>query len=171
MILKIKGFNLIEILITLAVLSLLISLMAPGLSHLISKYQLKSQVEKFYQDLKYAQSLAINSGTNIYVALTLGPPACYGFSDQGSNCNCITSLQCTLNGASRVFPVNSLLRLTSSSNTTSFYFGALRGESSTPNPLWTFTKGNQALQIQINSLGLITVCSAGTELISDYPGC
>jgi type IV fimbrial biogenesis protein FimT len=160
-----KGFTLIEIIITIIVAIIFFTLALPAFQNFLTTYQLKSTVQIFYQDLKWAQALALKNQAPVYVNVVTGDTWCYGISDSNNNCNCSTSpTSCTVAGTQKIVVNTSgvfagtTVTEAALSNSQLFYFEALHGSPNLINT-WTFTNNSLSIGISVNSLGRITLCS------------
>jgi type IV fimbrial biogenesis protein FimT len=63
-----KGFTLMELIITLAVLAVLLAIATPSLERLSSAYKLRGATREVATDLQFARLLAVKENKNIQVA-------------------------------------------------------------------------------------------------------
>ena len=71
-----SGFTLIELIITVVIASILISLAAPSFSGFIKNSRLTSQANELMADLTFARSEAVKRGANITVCKSTGGTTC-----------------------------------------------------------------------------------------------
>lgn len=67
---KMRGFTLIELCITIAVLGILLTLAAPSMSDMLTNSRMKSAKEQILAGINSAKSEAIRNNTSLRVALT-----------------------------------------------------------------------------------------------------
>lgn len=72
---KARGFTLIEMLVTMAVLAILVSLAAPSFKRTIQSNNMSNAVNTFMSDMRYARSEAIRRGGQVILCRTDDPEA------------------------------------------------------------------------------------------------
>lgn len=70
------GFTLLELLITLAIAAVLLSMALPAYEQLISRNRVASLVSDLVGDLNYARTEAINRGQPVFVCASMGRLPC-----------------------------------------------------------------------------------------------
>lgn len=84
------GFSLIELVMTIAVISIIASTAAPSFSEYMENTQLKGAAERVFSDMQLARSEAIKSNSDIHLSVNNGTSWCYGFATT-ANCDCSTN--------------------------------------------------------------------------------
>jgi type IV fimbrial biogenesis protein FimT len=87
---KNRGFTLIELMITLVVLVVLISLAAPAMTSLLETRRMAGASQAVYEQLQYARTEAIKQSRNMFVVIDEGDaglPWCVGVGDS-PDCVC-----------------------------------------------------------------------------------
>jgi len=99
---KLNGLSLIELMLTLALLTALLTIAVPSYQQLIEQRRLLGAAETLAAELQFAKLEAIKTNTAIKVNFTVNNAQtwCYGIST--ARCNCQQSHACQLNGVERV---------------------------------------------------------------------
>ena len=63
-----KGFTLIELMVTIAVLAIIVTIAMPSFTEMMERQRLKNAVETFYSDLLFAKSEALKRSTDVTVS-------------------------------------------------------------------------------------------------------
>ena len=69
---KMRGFTLVELMITIALLAIILSLAVPNMGFFVKKRALRSTFDELRLSLAYARSEAVKQGNNIYVLPATG---------------------------------------------------------------------------------------------------
>lgn len=83
------GFTLIELVVSMSVLFILISVGIPNMIEVIDKNRIKATVERMAGDLQYARTESIkrNKEVSVTITTTNATDWCYGLSET-PNCDC-----------------------------------------------------------------------------------
>jgi len=159
-----KGFSLIELIVTLSVVVILVTVGVPTLCGMLENNRLRSASEELYQRLYYAKSIAINNQQNIYFPFTTGTSWCYGTNPEAT-CDCTNPVSCNLGTVSTP---NNQVSLT----ITGFNSGEARIQSGRGMFLQsgnaTFSLNGKSIQVKASKMGRITICS---DTIAGYKPC
>ena len=151
-----KGLNLLEVMISLAVVGVLASIALPSFRHMITNKALVGAAEQFYQQLALARSEALKEAKTIYVTVKGGSSWCYGISD-ANTCDCDVPSTCPLGTRNSAESSNVSLA------TTGFPAGTLTFEGSRGAPSGTaqadFTSDGKTVRVDVNQLGTLSICS------------
>lgn len=69
---KVRGFTLVELMITIALLAIILSLAVPNMGFFVKKRALRSTFDELRLSLAYARSEAVKQGKDIYVLPATG---------------------------------------------------------------------------------------------------
>jgi len=177
-----KGFTVIELMITIAVIAIVTSLALPSYRAIIEKRQVTSGAEQVMAFLSSAQVEAVKR--NQFVAVNYqenGGEWCFGLTaddDADASCDC-TDGSCTLDGQLRVLNSTMLKRPEVLSAATvgdddTLVFDPVRGltvgADSAEVELISPDGASWALNIQVMPTGRVKICSDSTRADHDVPG-
>lgn len=90
---SVKGFTLVELMVTVVVLAILIAIAVPGLRGFIDGSSARAQANQYRDMLTYARSEAINKGAPVRVKPLADGSWVVGTGDP-ANCSAATALRC-----------------------------------------------------------------------------
>lgn len=140
-----RGFTLLELIVTLAVAAVIISIAIPSFSNMLARHRLSAAASSLKLDLQEARSEAIKLNKNVYVSFGVngqkcasGLDWCYGVSSSGP---CDPEVGddevCKINGAPKVVTSSSwsgismsIKKIPCNDNLCSIYFDPRRGLAS-----------------------------------------
>jgi prepilin-type N-terminal cleavage/methylation domain-containing protein len=116
---KFKGFTLVEMIVTVAVLAILLTAGIPAFQSTLDKRRLTGAVEQLYSDLQFARSEAIRQNKRVTVYFTSTSAWCYGMDvEPSSDCDCNSAPgNCTVGGVQKVVSGTDFRNVTLSNNT------------------------------------------------------
>lgn len=164
------GFTLLELMVTLSVMSILALIAVPSFVGMHDRYHLKGTVDTLYADLQFARSEAVRRNGAVFIGFSTGASWCYGL-DSESACSCATQGDCDLKVVSAAdYPAVTLASTTFSGAVTSFK-PRLGTVSKAGTVVFQSSKGKEARAI-VSPLGRVSRCSpAGSASITYYPSC
>lgn len=139
------GFTLPELLITIAILSILMAMAVPSLQDVIDRKRVQGATEGLYADMQFAKSEAVKRGISMRIVTTSGSP--WSYCVTSSNCTTAADVLKTVAGAD--FPFTSL----NVSTTVTFNFQ--RGTATSRTLTFTGNNPSNTGQIVVSSLGRI----------------
>jgi type IV fimbrial biogenesis protein FimT len=169
-----RGFSLIELLVTLLVLGIVLSLAVPGFSGMLQRYRLQSAVLQAQNDWLYARSTAVKYGG-------AHSPAVFYVAKRSSNTEWTLAI-CAVNACAEG---STLLRQQKSTEHKGVALMALseaikenkfHNYNGLPNftelQFMTFQSGQYQLQLQITATGLSSLCRPkGSVAFGGYSEC
>lgn len=177
------GFTLIEMIVTVSVLAILLTVAVPSFKDMVDKRRLVGAAEQFYGDLQAArfEAIKLNKTVAIFFRNSGATNWCYGMADNiGAACDCTAvTPNCTVGGMPKVMGNSGFRGVTL---TVSGYeegricVDSRRGKffsdsDCTSNSMGnvTFSSSSGSIQVDTQKAGRVRICStAGT---GDYPSC
>lgn len=169
--LKINGFSLIDVMVSIAVIGIATSTAVPMFGDYIENNRLRSVAEGAYGSVQLSRSEAIKSNSNIHMSVSDGTAWCYGFNNT-AGCDCSsTGNSCSINttksnGISLSFGTDTAVK-------NGIYFspnGAVfknANNNSTSGKI-IFNSDSKSASVLISRLGHISICSS---TIPGYSAC
>lgn len=172
------GFTLIELMVVVAVISVILTLAVPSFNGMLARKRLEGAAQELGTDLQYARSEAVARNIEVRVA-TNAVNACYTvFVWRGAGtCTCTPAVSCTLAAAATDPTALKTVDLAGTGVTATadvFRFEPLRGMladaadhavtlSSSAGPPWQ-------LSAAVNAVGRASTCSPSGS-VKGYPSC
>jgi len=94
---NLSGLTLLELLITISILMLVVTLGSPAINSIQKNMQLKGAAQSSYFAFQQARVAAITKSIDVTVAIRPGESWCAALSDSGV-CDCAIAYECTLDG-------------------------------------------------------------------------
>lgn len=192
---SVRGFTAIELLVTISLAAILLTLTTSGYIEFLDKRKIRGAVENIFADLQFARTEALKRSRSVRVVLTLsdgGATWCYGLTHNPS-CDCtvtdITSAEfCSLDidndgdssdiGSTETSYVVSNTQWPKVTISDANYPGAKPTLIFRP-PHATATVGHiditsdegKSARIRTNEVGRVAICSPTDERLWDYESC
>ena len=164
---SIKGFTLVEMVVTLAIAAILATIAVPAFDKMLEYLRARRATESMVAAFYNAKSEAIKRNTFIRLVFTTsnaGATWCHGLTDV-DNCDCTQANSCVLDGVERVVSSTQFRGISaavSADSANRFNFNPLRGTVNAGNVQFTSdTQGYQSRAV-ISGVGRITMCSDAT---------
>ncbi|HEV6963970.1 MULTISPECIES: pilus assembly FimT family protein [Roseateles] len=151
-----RGFTLIEVAVTLAIVGIILAVAVPTYASYLARQRLRHVAELLELDLRRARELSVNEGRNVHVSFHSGPQWCWGASRQAP-CDCATAQpRCELGGVTSRDHKGMLLQ-----SGQGITFEAGLGRALGWSRIGISNERNQQLHIDLNPLGRPAIC--GTD--------
>jgi type IV fimbrial biogenesis protein FimT len=170
-----EGFTLIELIVVVAVLSIVLGLGVPAMQSILQRGRLKEVAELLAADLRFARAETTKRKTAVSVSYS--PDAwCYGISEAGG-CDC-TSTNCVLSVAGAGvekkrdgsdFPAVAMSGNTFPGTPPRTRFDAVRGTASAGSVTFATPTGAD-LRVVVSATGRVRICSP-SDTVAGYGPC
>lgn len=170
---RVRGFSLIEVLVTIAVLAIIVSVGLPSFLDMLGKQRLKGAAEAIYSDLQLTRMEAIKRNTNVFLSFQgSGTEAwCYAMS-AGAACDCTTAGSCQVEAGvnSRVVDGGNFDGVTLTENFTAdaTLFNPDRGTTNRSGTVRVSLADGRSIDVVLTTLGRVRICSS---TVPGYPIC
>jgi Tfp pilus assembly protein FimT len=155
------GLTLLELLITISIMAVALTLGVPSVLNIQKSMQLKAAAEVSYFAFQKARSTAISSQSNIMVILNPASPWCIAISD-GGLCDCQIYQDCTVNGVEATihqadFKLVKMQDLKFGANDFTIFDG-VRGLSIGHAGSAVFSDGTNQIKLILSNMGRVRLC-------------
>lgn len=170
-----QGLSLIEILIVIAIVSVVMMVSAPGVVKMQRQLAIKGATENIYFFLQLAKSTAIRQSNDIVVDANVDADGkwCLGLTDAG-DCDCVTVNSCQVDNVEQVirsddFPKITLQNINFDLNDQATFDG-VRGMSSSGAASAELTDASNVVRINVAATGRVSMCNV-TGDVGGYDAC
>jgi prepilin-type N-terminal cleavage/methylation domain-containing protein len=178
-----RGFTLIEVLITIAVSAILLTLAVPGFTAFLDRYRLEGAVQGLYSDLQFARSESVKRNQSVQIAFTSGSSWSYTLSSLSGVCRTAALTPTSLKTSDyNNFAGTRITNVTLGSGSTTLVFQPASGTvqnacangGQLPNGSKIVFQSGQGKQacVHINLIGRTKLCSpTGSTHLLGFPEC
>jgi prepilin-type N-terminal cleavage/methylation domain-containing protein len=159
-----EGFTLLELLITITVLVIIMTIGVPGLFDHMDRKRIDGAAHTFLSDVQFARAESIKQNKDVYIVLDAAD-WCYGITDAASSatCDCSAGTGCTLNGIDHYVDSNSYPGVTFASSLSAgstISFDPVRGTLSPNGSLYfSSAQGTSTLRVILHTGGRAKLCA------------
>ena len=170
---NLSGLTLLELLITISIIVLVVSLGSPAINSIQKNIQLKGAAQSSYFAFQQARVSAITKSIDVTVAIRPGKNWCAALSDSGV-CDCAIPNECTLDGVEYKVDFGdyrfvSIDKVTFGLDNVAV-FDANRGLAIGHAGTVVFTDGEKQLKLILSNMGRVRICAVGGSL-GGYDAC
>ena len=171
-----RGFTLVELMVTLVVLGVLVTIAAPSFQGVRDRIRIRSAAEAVYSHLQFARSESIKEYRTLYVRIIPGDGStsadwCLGISNT-QDCDCETAGSCQFGAAGSLLERNldssSFNGVTLSANLDEIRLDGVQGLSSSTGTITLTSEQGLVVEVKQSRLGRIRHCSDDPL---GYPAC
>lgn len=170
-----KGVTIFELMVTLIVAAILLSIAVPSFSNLYDKNRVKGAAEELSAQLQFARSEAIARNINVSVSVMGGADWCIGVVEEAASCDCSASpTDCQVDGVDRVTDGNDFSGVTMPAGNNDVTFDSVRGMPAGGGAVaFTLESGEgKRIGVNVNPIGRVRLCSpSGDANLWEYPEC
>lgn len=174
---KQRGFTFLELLATLAVVGVILSVGVPSMGRMLAKHRLEAAATELRVNLLQARSQAITQDRTIYVSFSgTDKQWRYALGDS-SACEPAAIANCTVNGAAKVFSgstwqnVHMSVGGTSTEIAKSIQFNPRRGMAASTDTITLSVTNAGSIQVTISPIGHVNTCAPANGGVVGYPAC
>lgn len=164
------GFTLTELIITIAVMAILLTLALPSFNDFNAKRRLIGAGEAVYGQLQFARGITLADAQDIYLHVTTGASWRVGVTDKAS-CESNVANDCTIDTVTRVTAAGDFpgVTLTTNLGANDSGFASPRATAlENGNITLTHTALGRSIKVMLSNLGRVKICS---DDLSEYPNC
>ena len=169
-----RGFTLIEMMVTVAVLAILTAIAVPSFNSFFDSYRVKRSADTFSAFLVNAKSEALKRNQTVRTVITgSGQTWCAGMTTKDT-CNCSTAGDCQIDSADRVINSASFqgVKLNGPDTGHAFEFKTQRGTVDGAETVKLESATGSKVNVVVGPVGRIKICSpSGTGNMGGYPVC
>jgi len=164
---NLSGITLLELLITISILVLVVTLGSPAINSIQKNMQLKAAAQSSYFAFQQARASAVTKSVDITVALQPGKNWCAALSDSGV-CDCSIPNECTINGVEYKvdfadYRFISIDKVTFGADDVAV-FDANRGLAIGHAGSIVFSDGDKQLKLILSNMGRVRICAVDSRI-------
>lgn len=170
---KSSGITLLELLISVSIITLVLTLGVPSVLAVQKSLQLKGAVEVSYFALQQARASAVATRNDVSVVFNPSPAWCIALSDQGL-CDCSVYADCTIEGVEQKIEHSEFHLITLTDirfgDDSVAVFDGVRGLAIGHAGSLVFSDGLNQVKLIVSNMGRLRICSLVGQT-GAYPAC
>ena len=159
---KSSGITLLELLITISIITLVLTLGVPSVLAIQKSMQLKGAVEVSYFAMQQARVSAVAARSDVSVVFNASSPWCIALSDQGI-CDCRVYADCTIDGVEQKIQHSDFHLITLNDirfgDDSIAVFDGVRGLAIGHAGSLVFSDGDNQVKLLLSNMGRVRICS------------
>ncbi|KXI27204.1 GspH/FimT family pseudopilin [Paraglaciecola hydrolytica] len=164
---KSSGITLLELLTTISIITLVLTLGVPAILSVQKTMQLKGAVEVSYFALLQARATAVATRRDVHIALNAGKNWCIALSDHGL-CDCTVYNACTIEGVEQKIHYSDFhlieLRDLKFGQDNVAVFDGVRGLAIGNAGSVVFSDGGNLVKLVVSNMGRVRICVQAGKL-------
>lgn len=166
----VRGFTLIELMVTIVVLAILAALAAPTFNDMRDRARVRAAAEAIYSHVQFARSETLKQSRNLFVRVSAGATWCVGISN-ATACDCGTANSCTFGPAGALVEHN--LRaaeypgVTIATTQADVEIDSRRAGTAAATQITVTGAGTYEARVVMSKLGKTAICGN----VGGYPAC
>jgi len=167
-----KGFTLVELMVVVAIFTIMATMAAPSFNSFFDVYRVKRAGDSVSAFLINTKSEAVKRNRNVSAVITgSGATWCVGMTEDDT-CDCSTAGACKIDGVDRAIRSISFkgVELNGPDSEHAFQFKPLRGTVTGNETVELESEDGLMLNVVVSSIGRIRLCSPSGS-IGGYPVC
>lgn len=162
-----SGFSLIELMVVIAIVSIITGFVTPTYSNILDNHRLNSTAHEIYSHLQLARHETLRTGIPIQISFNQDSDNwCYGFSNDQSadGCDCLEAQSCTVDNIEKSYLHSadnniSLAQAKFSGADDILVFSPENGTARSGS-IWLRSEKNKMMAVVVSRLGRIRLCEA-----------
>lgn len=150
---KQRGFTLIELIVTVVVISIFASIAVPSYSEWIERQRLSRAVSDLANLIQFARTETLKTDTNMYLVFTVGDNWCSAVQTTSAALDCDSNIS----GRHIAYTNYPGIKMVSPTSGSMFYFDKVRGTPVNSNNFLFENSLSTSCSLSVSALGMVTI--------------